>query len=140
MQDHLLSHFSEVMAPYNDEQLQRFIEIALGKAANFGLRSKQHTCQFLNLCALYGWKFLEQKKNRWMLKKYLENPNISDPGNRIGLLVDQCLWRLEVEEQNRRLRQEFYPEQDDSEPEQGEDDVSVPLLEKEDIQLEEKDG
>ncbi len=136
MQNHLRSHFPEAMSPYADEQLQSLIEVALGKAAHFGIRSKRHACQFLNLCALYGWKFLDQGKNRWMLEKYLENPNISDPGNRIELLVDQCLWRLEVEEQNRRLRQEFDPERQgyqahESGPIEGE--VSVPLLEKEDI-------
>lgn len=100
----LRKFFADELVGLSDTDLYRHIDLALDQAEAFGLISKRRVSQFMNLCVTYGWDFLERAENQWMQLRYLENTAISNPADRIDLLVDQCLWRMEVEEHNENVR------------------------------------
>lgn len=103
---HLRDHLPGQVAGVEDAVLRHRVSQAVGRAAGYGLTSRRDCCRYLNVAALYGWEFDRAPENAWM-RRYLEDPQVSSPSDRLGLLVDQCIHRMRVEEENRRLAEEF---------------------------------
>ena len=103
---HCRREFPEVVEGLDEAALLREVVGATERArADYGLSTPQDLCHFVNLCALEGWGFdLDQA---WTRSRFLENQNLSDPSDRIGLLVAEFQHRAAVAEGNRALREAF---------------------------------
>jgi len=130
MRRHVRASFPDIAGTFDDVHLDRQIAGALEEADRYGLCSQRQACQFLNLCAVYGWGFLKEPEHQWMIADYLENRAILDADGRITLLVDECISRLRVEEANHSLAERFFPVLDanDDADDLDEDPANVPLL------------
>lgn len=106
MISHMQQHFPELLVGMVTADIYHRIDCSVRQAAGFELISRRDVCRFLNLCGVYGWDFLDAPENQWMLAQYLGNVSITEPSERIQLLVDQCLWRMEVANHNQRLEQD----------------------------------
>ena len=103
---HLRRHFGEELASMEEAALRTHVSEAIDKAADYELTTEQDCCRYLNLAATYGWGFDKEPDNAWM-KNYLTDPEVSNPSQRLSLLIDECLHRMAVEENNRALEEEF---------------------------------
>ncbi len=106
MQAHVLRHFSNSLPDIDGITLQLAIDQTLLRAREYGLENRASRCRFLNLALIYGWQFDTDPQNAWM-REMLRDTEVSSADDRIRLLVDECLYRLRIEEQNRRLRSNF---------------------------------
>ena len=103
---HLRDTFPEEMAPFDDNTLKLKVSQTLKRAAGYGLTSKQDSCRYLNLAATYGWEFDQNPQQQWM-HHYLTDPQVTSTSERLNLLVDQCIYRIDVQARNRQLRETF---------------------------------
>jgi hypothetical protein len=104
VQDHLRTCFGPALEPRDEEALAEAIRSLIEHAVSLGLVSPRHVCGVANLAATFGWGFLQQPANAWMLDDFLANERLGTPGQRLALLVDRCLWQMKVREHNEALR------------------------------------
>jgi hypothetical protein len=103
---HVRDRYPEAAADLDDAALRAHVSEAVERAAAYGLRSFPAVTGFLHLCALYGWMFHADAANAWMRDR-LGDPRVSDPEQRLDLLVRECLHRREVATQNERVASSF---------------------------------
>jgi len=106
MCQHLRHHFQEELAALDDNRLKLKVSQSLKRAATYGVTSQQDSYRYLNLAATYGWEFDQDPDLSWM-QRYLTDPHITHASERLNLLVDQCIYRIDVEAHNRQLQEEF---------------------------------
>jgi hypothetical protein len=102
----LHNQFKEELEGMSQSSLHLQVSDAIDRARGYGLRSHRDCCRFLNLAVIYGWEFDRLPENAWM-QECLTDPNVGDPSQRIQRLVSQCVYRMEVEESNRKIREGF---------------------------------
>lgn len=102
--DHLRTHFPSPLAQIPAPQFEQLLRPVLARAASHGLTTERDVCRYLNLAACYGWNFDRDPALSWM-RQYLDDSDVSTPGERLDLLVQECLRRNQVEEHNRLQRQ-----------------------------------
>ena len=103
---HIRTHFPAATASFDDHQLEALVSTTIARARRYDLVSEADVCRFLNLAATFGWEFDGDTECAWM-QAMLTDPEISAPGDRLRLLVDESVRRLRVHEHNARLRAAF---------------------------------
>jgi hypothetical protein len=103
---YLREQFHDELWAVDGVSLHRDVDAAIHRAESYGLHSERDCCRYLNLAVTYGWDFDSQPQNDWM-RKILTDTQVTSPSQRLHRLVDQCIYRSEVEESNRRLRLQF---------------------------------
>lgn len=103
---HLRSDFPDETADMTDAELHQYVEDALDVAKKYDLTNRQDLCRFLNLTMFHGMEFENTDDKHWM-HEYLTDEEIPDPGKRLDRLYKECIYRLEVEENNRGISEEF---------------------------------
>jgi hypothetical protein len=81
---------------------------AIGRASHYGLSSEQDCARYLNLAMLFGFRFDQLPEHAWMRAR-LEDQSVSNPSERLALLVAECLRRMRVYENNRVLAAKLTP-------------------------------
>jgi hypothetical protein len=99
---HLRRHFTAPLRALDEPALRAHVTEALDAAAALGLASRRDGCRYLNLCATYGWRFLQAPANEWM-RRCMGDSQVGSMSARLDLLVDGCLQRREVDAQDRLL-------------------------------------
>lgn len=100
---HLRAQFHDALWPLDEAGLLELVDRALTRAWGYGLHTERDCTRFLNLAVVHGWDFEQQPQHGWM-RALLTDPQVSSPSQRLHRLVDQCIYRSEVEENNRQLR------------------------------------
>ncbi|HEX8244896.1 MAG TPA: hypothetical protein VF541_15415 [Longimicrobium sp.] len=103
---HLRHEFPAETAALGDAELRTAVDAALARARAWGLASGEELCRWLNLCACFGWAFDRDPALPWM-RAALADAGGGAPGERLHLLYERALHRLETEARNRRLREAF---------------------------------
>jgi hypothetical protein len=103
---YLREQFHDELWAVDAATLQRQVDTTIHRARNYGLSTERDCCRYLNLAVTYGWDFDRQPQYDWM-RKILIDTQVTTPSQRLHKLVDQCIYRSEVEECNRRLRLQF---------------------------------
>lgn len=103
---HARTYFPATAWLLTDAELDDQVRACIGRAMTYGLRSQRDTCRFLNLAAQCGWEFDTDPALRWM-RRCLDDESVSNPSNRLQLLVRRCLQEQAVLVRNERLRREF---------------------------------
>jgi hypothetical protein len=101
--EHLREHFT-ALAAVEPSALRARAEEVLASGTRMGLETERSLYQHANLCAVLGWDYIDRPENAWMRERYLDEPRLGAPADRMRQLLDQCVWRIEVEEHNARLR------------------------------------
>ena len=105
---HCKTYFPEVVSAYDDESLENLVAETIKHArTRYGMHCPQGLCRFINLAATLGWQFDLEPQNAWMRSRFLLNPQVSNPADRIDLLVAEMEYRQQVAEYNRSLEEEF---------------------------------
>ena len=106
MCEFLRIQFNQELESISQTSLQAKVSAALNTASHYGLRSHRDCCRYLNLAVTLGWEFEQLPENAWMLE-YLTDPNAGNPSQRLHRLISKCLYKMEVEENNRQMREAF---------------------------------
>ena len=106
MCEFLRLQFKQELQGISQTSLQAKVSAALNSASRYGLRSHRDCCRYLNLAVTYGWEFEQLPENAWM-REYLTDPNAGNPSQRLQRLISQCIYKMEVEENNRQMREAF---------------------------------
>jgi ribosomal protein S13 len=101
---HLEAHYPDRVGVLRPDALRTHVEHAIGTARGLGLSTERAICRHLNLCMTCGWGYLDEPENAWMRDRYLGDAALGAPDERMRLLVDEVLRRMEIEAQNQRLR------------------------------------
>lgn len=101
------NRFNDELADVTEKSLGKKILNTVKKAEKYNLVKESDYGTFVNIAIEYGWDFDEDPDNEWMVD-ILEDPEISNPSDRLNRLVDECRYRKEVAEQNENLWDEFY--------------------------------
>jgi len=104
VRDHLCASFRERLEPRDDDALLEAARTLVERAVGLGVVSKRDLCRLGNLAVTYGWGFLDQPGNAWMIEGFLANEGLGTPAQRVELLVDRCLRSMAVREHNAALR------------------------------------
>jgi hypothetical protein len=104
MARHLEAHYPDRVSVLQPSVLRAHVDRAIEAAQGLGLSTERAICRHLNLCMTCGWDYLDQPENGWMRDRYLDNAALGVPDERMRLLVDEVLRRMEIEEHNQRLR------------------------------------
>jgi hypothetical protein len=104
---HTRESFPNETKAISDSELKKHIIKSIKKAENYNLTSQQDCCKFINLAVVYGWDFDQEPNNEWMID-ILEDEEISSPSERLNRLLDECVYRKEVEEKNNKLWDDFF--------------------------------
>ena len=104
---HVKEHFQAEVAERTDQELLDHIRRALDQAAVYGLRAERDLYLFVNITLLYGLEFDRQDQTAWT-REFLEDEAVSEPGQRLALLYDEIIHRLEHMERMPEIRKRFY--------------------------------
>jgi hypothetical protein len=106
MMQHMREHFPDRTGAHQDDALSDQIRGAIERAKSYGLQSEKDLCRFLNLCGAYGWDFDSQPANEWM-QQMLRDDAVSDPGERLRLVMHECKRRAQLEKENAERRRRW---------------------------------
>jgi hypothetical protein len=122
MVDHLRHCFPAVAWALTAEELRQHLHDCIAHAAGYGITSQRQVCRFVNLAACYGWRFDRDPELFWM-RKILTDTSLALPGERLDHLVQSCLQRERIAQENALLRQQLglSPAPDDSQAEPAQD-------------------
>jgi hypothetical protein len=104
MMAHLRAHFPSETRGIDVKGLRERIQRELVSAARFGIVAENDVSLFLNLSMLFGEGFIDAPERVWA-RDYLTDREVPDAGIRMNRLYDGAIARLEIEENNRRLRE-----------------------------------
>ncbi len=104
VRDHLCASFGEELEPRDEDAQLEAVRALVERAVSLGVASRRDLCRLGNLAVAFGWGFLEQPGNAWMIEGFLANERLGTPGQRVELLVDRCLRSMAVREHNAALR------------------------------------
>lgn len=85
------------------EALAGHVRRELLDARSFGLVSERDIASYINLSMVYGAGYVRQAPNGWM-QAMLQDPEVPNPSARIHRLLAASRKRLQIEENNRRIR------------------------------------
>lgn len=105
---HCRTYYPDAVCHLTDESLINQLHSCHSRAQSYGLTSRRDLYRFVNLALSFGWEFDRDANLPWMCQ-YLTDPRVDSPAQRLELLVKYAIHRLEIEESNRALRQEFAP-------------------------------
>jgi hypothetical protein len=103
---HLMHFFPDESAAMGDKALRAHIRHAIARAKEYSVTSERDLCKYLNLTMVYGRDFDTDPNLEWM-KDFLADPEVPNPGERMARLHAEALYRLELEEENRKTIEEF---------------------------------
>lgn len=106
MLQHLMQFFPDESAAMGDKALRAHIRHAIARAKEYGVTSERDLCKYLNLTMVYGRNFDTDRELEWM-RDFLTDADVPDPSERMSRLYAEALYRLELEEENRRAIEEF---------------------------------
>lgn len=106
MRAHLREHFPSQTSAMSEPRLEAFVDKAIERARTHGLTSKRDVCLYLNVSMTLGASFEEAPSTAWA-GEFLSDPDVPAPSERISRLHAEVVRRAELEERNRRLREEF---------------------------------
>jgi|GEM_PF-1200294 len=106
---HCRTYYPDAVSHLSDAALIEQLQHCQQRAQAYGLTSRRDLYRFVNLALSFGWEFDLDAKLPWM-RQYLTDPRIDSPAQRLELLVQYAIHRLEVEETNRAQRQAFAPQ------------------------------
>ena len=104
---HIRTFFEAECEGRSDEELLEHIQRALERAGAYGLVAERDLFQYVNVSMLHGPDFDQQPETTWT-RDFLTDEDVPDPGQRMDRLFQEVVHRLEVVEQNARLRDRFY--------------------------------
>jgi hypothetical protein len=90
----------------SEQRLEAFVDRAVERARTHGLTSKREVCLYLNVSMALGESFEEAPGTAWA-GEFLKDPGVPVPSERIARLHAEVVRRHELEENNRKLREEF---------------------------------
>lgn len=111
MCSHVRLHFAAQSAAWDATHLRANVCGVIDRAGAHGFVSEQDSARYLNLAMLFGLHFDTLPDHAWMRAR-LEDGSISNPSERLALLVSECLRRLRVADNNRALSDRFAPPPD----------------------------
>lgn len=111
MCSHVRLHFAAQAADWDAARLHANVCGVIDRASGHGFVSEQDCARYLNLAMVSGLRFDTLPDHAWMRAR-LEDGSISNPSERLALLVSECLRRLRVAESNRVLSEKFAPPPD----------------------------
>ena len=82
---------------------ETFVRMARAKAASYQLTGARDIRHFVDLCAVNGIDFDQEPANAWMRAALLD-PAITNPSERLRVLLAKCQRRLSVIEHNARVK------------------------------------
>lgn len=85
------------------DMLARHVRSELADARSFGLVIERDVASYINLSMVYGAGYARQTPNGWM-RAVLQDPEVPSPSARIHRLMAASRKRLQIEENNRRIR------------------------------------
>jgi hypothetical protein len=100
---HVTAHFGAQVEHLAPAALRVRVVTALAEAESFGLRSRRDQCRYLGLAVVEGWEVLSQG---WICE-LLGATSALGASERLSRVIDERLFRLEAEENDRRLEAEF---------------------------------
>lgn len=103
----LRERFPAELEARSDAQLLALVREAGLRALSHDLTSLRDISRFLNLQVVLGWGFDAEEPGQSWVCEILDDPEVPSPSVRIDRLVKACIARLELEEQNARLRRRF---------------------------------
>ncbi|APR76826.1 Hypothetical protein A7982_02173 [Minicystis rosea] len=123
VRDHLRAHFGDDGA--RDPEVERARAVALvERAARYGLTSPRDCCDFANVAAAWSWRGDHSPEHAW-IEARLQDPRVAGASERMRLLAEESMQRLEIQERNRRLAKDL----EDPDPFPGaEDDLWEGIL------------
>lgn len=112
----LKSSFPDECRKFSDTDLELKVSARINDARTVGLCSISSINRFVLVSVTCDWTFEDSPHYLWMTEKYLNRVELGDPDQRMNLLWDQFLYRLEVEDKNDHTREQFEELQDDITP------------------------
>jgi hypothetical protein len=104
--DQLRRYFPEFVQFHDPETLRAEIERAFQDCAAYGLATERDYRRFINLAAVYGWRFDRRPENVWMVR-ILSDANITNPGHRLDRLIQQCISRTKRRQETERILRQY---------------------------------
>ena len=106
--DELTQRFDDGRAPVSGgrDALRPWVEAEVQRGRSYGLRSARALTGFVALACIYGARFETTPRHAWM-RAQLEDTRVSRPDQRMALLMDECIRRSQVEQNNARARWQF---------------------------------
>lgn len=105
---HCRTYYPNTVSQLTQEALLAHLHICHSRAQHYGLTSRRDLYRFVNLALSFGWEFDRDANLPWV-RQYLSDTRLNSPAQRLELLVKYAIHRLEIEESNRALRQQFAP-------------------------------
>jgi hypothetical protein len=102
----LREQFPERVAALGDPELRGHVDGCIARAQGYGIESRLDLSRYLNVAAAHGWELEDMPQHAWM-KRYLCDPGVTSPSQRIDRLLVEILSRAEADIQARALRREF---------------------------------
>ncbi len=107
LMEHARSCFPDEVMEMGEEDTFKLIDDAMTKAESYEVASERDMYKLFNIIMLRGVDFDEDPDNEWMTA-YLTDSEILNPSDRVHRLYEEVVRRLEVEENNRRIEEQFY--------------------------------
>ncbi len=101
--------FPDEVSEMGDEATIELIDAAMTKADLYRIVTERDMYKLFNIIMLHGIDFDKSPETEWT-KAYLTDPDIPAVGDRVRRLYEEVVYRLEVEESNRRIEEQFYGE------------------------------
>ena len=91
--EHLRQFFPQLLQRAGEERAAQVVRSTLARAGEYGLRSEQDVCVFLDLVVVFGPDF--DQKLAWA-RELLTGPGYGDPPTRLALLFQAALQQIEA--------------------------------------------
>ena len=104
---HVKEYFPEETEVVAEDELYERISRTIERAKPYGILAERDVYKFVDVSMIYGMEFDEAEETAWT-KTYLTDPDIPGPRQRMDLLFDEVVHRLETEENNSAIAEAYY--------------------------------
>lgn len=104
---HVTAFFPRETEGLDDQLLKGRLRVILKRAEQFGLVNERDLYHFTNISMLFGLDFNQRPEHSWM-QAILKDPEVPNPGERMGRLYQEILARLDQAAANKVVEEAFF--------------------------------